>query len=165
MNRLLNLNKLFFTPTQSFSTHTKNLLNREYNLIKLGNSRANQRIYFEHVNSNKIVSPFHDIPLYQNANCHILNMIVEIPRFTNAKMEINKKEKLNPIIQDSKNNKLRYVDNVNIIIFFTDAIFFILVYFPFRFTLIMDIFLTMEPYLKLGLIYYFILNYSCKRSY
>ena len=39
-------------------------------------------------------------------------MIVEIPRYTNAKMEINKKEKLNPIIQDSKNNKLRYVDNV-----------------------------------------------------
>lgn len=118
MNRLLNLNKLLLSSsTQSFSTHTKNLLNKEFNLIKLGNSRANQRIYFEHVNSNKIVSPFHDIPLFQNANNHILNMIVEIPRYTNAKMEINKKEKLNPIIQDSKNNKLRYVDNVTFFFF------------------------------------------------
>jgi hypothetical protein len=113
MNRLLNLNKLFISlNSQSFSTHTKNLLNKDYNLIKLGNSRANQRIYFEHVNSNRIVSPFHDIPLFQNAKNHILNMIVEIPRYTNAKMEINKKEKFNPIVQDSKNNKLRYVDNV-----------------------------------------------------
>ena len=34
------------------------------------------------------VSPFHDIPLYANDQQTILNMIVEIPRWTNAKMEV-----------------------------------------------------------------------------
>jgi inorganic pyrophosphatase len=39
-------------------------------------------------------------------------MIVEIPRWTNAKMEINKKEILNPISQDIKHNELRFVHNI-----------------------------------------------------
>jgi hypothetical protein len=34
------------------------------------------------------VSPFHDIPLYANEKEGILNMIVEVPRWTNAKMEV-----------------------------------------------------------------------------
>lgn len=32
-------------------------------------------------------------------------MVVEIPKFTLAKMEINKGEKYNPIAQDTRNNK------------------------------------------------------------
>ena len=39
-------------------------------------------------------------------------MVVEIPRHTHAKMEINKKEYLNPISQDSKKDKLRYINNI-----------------------------------------------------
>lgn len=39
-------------------------------------------------------------------------MVVEIPRWSNAKMEISKDQKLNPIKQDIKKGKLRYVDNV-----------------------------------------------------
>jgi len=39
-------------------------------------------------------------------------MVVEIPRWTNAKMEISKQETLNPIRQDFKNNKLRFVHNI-----------------------------------------------------
>lgn len=35
------------------------------------------------------VSPFHDIPLYANEQQTVLNMIVEIPRWTNAKMEVS----------------------------------------------------------------------------
>lgn len=38
-------------------------------------------------------------------------MVVEIPRWTNAKMEISRSETLNPIKQDIKNGKLRYVAN------------------------------------------------------
>ncbi|KAK1134729.1 Inorganic pyrophosphatase, variant 2 [Melipona bicolor] len=53
----------------------------------------------------------HDIPLYADEANKILNMIVEIPRWTNAKMEINLKETLNPIKQDVKKGKLRYVAN------------------------------------------------------
>ncbi|KAH0615894.1 hypothetical protein JD844_026508 [Phrynosoma platyrhinos] len=42
----------------------------------------------------------------------IFNMIVEVPRWTNAKMEIATKEPLNPIKQDVKKGKLRYVANI-----------------------------------------------------
>ncbi|GMM39003.1 inorganic diphosphatase [Saccharomycopsis crataegensis] len=59
----------------------------------------------------KVVSPFHDIPLYADESKKILNMIVEIPRWTNAKMEICKEQTLNPIIQDTKKGKLRFVRN------------------------------------------------------
>ena len=38
-------------------------------------------------------------------------MVVEVPRWTNAKMEINLKEKLNPVKQDVKKGKLRFVAN------------------------------------------------------
>ena len=38
-------------------------------------------------------------------------MVVEVPRWTNAKMEIATKEKLNPIKQDVKKGALRYVRN------------------------------------------------------
>ena len=34
------------------------------------------------------ISPFHDIPLYCNAESTLLNMVVEVPRWTNAKMEV-----------------------------------------------------------------------------
>jgi inorganic pyrophosphatase len=38
-------------------------------------------------------------------------MIVEVPRWTNAKMEISKEDALNPIKQDTKKGKLRFVRN------------------------------------------------------
>ena len=69
----------------------------------------------------KPISPFHDIPLFVdkegkavdgNAKTGIFNMVVEIPRWTNAKMEISRDEPLNPIKQDSKKNKPRFVHNV-----------------------------------------------------
>ncbi|XP_052586503.1 inorganic pyrophosphatase 2, mitochondrial isoform X3 [Peromyscus californicus insignis] len=84
------------------------------------------RLFFKNVAGNYI-SPFHDIPLkvdlkkenviprkkarndeYKN----LFNMVVEIPRWTNAKMEIATEEPLNPIKQDEKNGKLRYIPNI-----------------------------------------------------
>ena len=59
----------------------------------------------------RLVSPFHDIPLYQDQEGTILNMVVEIPRWTNAKMEIDLHEQLNPIRQDIKHGKPRFVAN------------------------------------------------------
>lgn len=44
------------------------------------------RVYIE--KDGVPVSPFHDIPLYANEQQTVLNMIVEIPRWTNAKMEV-----------------------------------------------------------------------------
>lgn len=36
----------------------------------------------------QIISPFHDIPLYADAEKKIVNMVVEIPRWSNAKFEV-----------------------------------------------------------------------------
>ncbi|VVC36723.1 Inorganic pyrophosphatase [Cinara cedri] len=63
-------------------------------------------------NENGIVSPFHDIPLLADSTGKVFNMVVEIPRWTNAKMEINTTSPLNPIKQDTKKGKLRFVPNV-----------------------------------------------------
>jgi len=57
------------------------------------------------------ISPFHDIPLVANDNPKTFHVVIEIPRWTNAKMEIDTKSPLNPIVQDQKNEKLRYVKN------------------------------------------------------
>jgi len=68
------------------------------------------RIYFR--DANGPISPFHDIPLRAAGNdCNTFNMIVEVPRWTNAKMEISTKDPLNPIKQDIKKEKLRFVAN------------------------------------------------------
>ena len=45
------------------------------------------RVYIE--KDGVPVSAFHDVPLYANEQQTILNMIVEIPRWTNAKMEVS----------------------------------------------------------------------------
>jgi hypothetical protein len=37
------------------------------------------------------VSPFHDIPLFANEEKTILNMVVEIPRWSNAKLEVSRR--------------------------------------------------------------------------
>ncbi|XP_051170066.1 uncharacterized protein LOC127287269 [Leptopilina boulardi] len=81
-----------------------------YSVVERGSINSlDYRLYF--LKDESPISPFHDIPLYvDNAN-KTVNMIVEIPRWTNAKMEINVKETLNPIKQDVKKGKLRFVAN------------------------------------------------------
>ncbi|XP_075216029.1 uncharacterized protein LOC142321651 [Lycorma delicatula] len=68
----------------------------------------NYSMYFKKCNS--FVSPFHDIPLYNDENEKLFNMIVEIPRGTNAKMEISKSVILNPIKHDVINGKIRFIE-------------------------------------------------------
>ncbi|KAK3329010.1 inorganic pyrophosphatase [Apodospora peruviana] len=81
-----------------------------YTVRKVGQPfTLEHRVYIE--KDGVPVSPFHDIPLYANAEQTILNMVVEIPRWTNAKQEISKDELLNPIKQDTKKGKLRFVRN------------------------------------------------------
>jgi len=61
--------------------------------------------------ADKFISPWHDVPLYADEKQKHFNMLCEIPRWTNAKMEIATKEKLNPVKQDVKKGQLRFVDN------------------------------------------------------
>lgn len=69
----------------------------------------NYRVFFK--NENGIISPFHDIPLMADADNGIYNMVVEVPRWSNAKMEISTKDFMNPIKQDVKKGKMRFVKN------------------------------------------------------
>lgn len=66
-------------------------------------------LYFK--NESGLISPFHDIPLLADKENNIYNMVVEIPKWTNAKMEISTKDKMNPIKQDMKKGKVRFVQN------------------------------------------------------
>ncbi|KAJ6031181.1 hypothetical protein N7540_001913 [Penicillium herquei] len=90
-----------FSSSSPIMTYTVRKIAQPYTL--------EHRIYVE--KDGVPVSPFHDIPLYANAEQTILNMVVEIPRWTNAKQEISKDEFLNPIKQDTKKGKLRFVRN------------------------------------------------------
>ncbi|KAK0136332.1 Inorganic pyrophosphatase [Merluccius polli] len=56
-----------------------------------------------------------DVPpkkMKKGENEVLFNMVVEVPRWSNAKMEIATKEVLNPIKQDVKKGALRFVANV-----------------------------------------------------
>jgi 3'-phosphoadenosine 5'-phosphosulfate synthase len=55
-----------------------------------------------------VVSPWHDIPLYADDEQKIVNFVVEIPMYSTAKMEVNKAEANNVIMQDVKNGAPRY---------------------------------------------------------
>ncbi|KAN0064875.1 Inorganic pyrophosphatase [Thecaphora frezii] len=69
------------------------------------------RVYLENAKTGLPASPFHDVPLFADESKTILNMIVEIPRWTNAKVEISKEDAFNPFKQDTKKGKLRFVRN------------------------------------------------------
>lgn len=49
-----------------------------------------------------MVSPFHDIPFWVDKEKGIANMVVEIPRGQQAKLEISRDQPFNPIKQDVK---------------------------------------------------------------
>ena len=59
----------------------------EFSVRKIGQPHTlDYRAYIE--KDGQPISPFHDVPLYANEQQTILNMVVEIPRWTNAKLEV-----------------------------------------------------------------------------
>ncbi|KAG5865297.1 hypothetical protein JTB14_013793 [Gonioctena quinquepunctata] len=81
-----------------------------YSILERGSLYSTDyRVFIQ--DENGPISPFHDIPLVVDAEKNIFNMVVEIPRWTNAKMEITHEEPLNPIKQDVKNGQPRFVPN------------------------------------------------------
>jgi len=100
-NRLSHQLRLLTTKSAMASQYTPRLIGAANTL--------EHRVYIEQ--NGSVVSPFHDIPLFADQNNGIFNMIVEVPRWTNAKMEISKEESFNPIKQDIKKGRLRYVRN------------------------------------------------------
>jgi len=64
------------------------------------------RLGFKDPESTDSISPWHDIPL-EGETEGSYNMVVEIPKYTKAKMEVATKEEKNPIAQDIKKGALR----------------------------------------------------------
>ena len=84
-----------------------------YSVRQVGSANSLEYRLFLENSAGKVISPFHDIPLYPNpADKSIVNFFIEIPRWTNAKMEICKEELMNPIKQDVKKGALRFVKNI-----------------------------------------------------
>ncbi|KAK7936600.1 inorganic pyrophosphatase [Apiospora aurea] len=84
--------------------------NSSYTLRKAGQPlTADHRIWFER--DGQPISPFHDIPLRVHDGEGSLNMVVEVPRWTNAKFEITRDERINPIGQNVKGGQLRFTNN------------------------------------------------------
>jgi inorganic pyrophosphatase len=64
------------------------------------------------LNGNPI-SPWHDVPLYPNENENsVVNFVVEIPRWTDGKIEIKRDEPLNPIFHDDRDGAPRFTESV-----------------------------------------------------
>ncbi|XP_055586985.1 inorganic pyrophosphatase isoform X2 [Uranotaenia lowii] len=85
--------------------------NKKYQIVERGAPNSTDYRVFFKTEDGQSVSPLHDIPLYANDAKTVYNMVVEVPRWTNAKMEISLAEGLNPIKQDVKKGKLRFVAN------------------------------------------------------
>ena len=98
-------------PKASQAPQLADNANRRYEIVQRGQLHTlNYRCYFLDTQTKTIVSPFHDIPLVNDQHSTpngdiVYNMVVEVPRWTNAKMEINKQLKLNPIVQDIKSGE------------------------------------------------------------
>lgn len=69
------------------------------------------RVFFKR--DGETISPWHDLPLSPAPGLY--TMVNEIPRGTNAKMEIAPKEKFNPIKQDVKKGALRFMKYGNVL--------------------------------------------------
>lgn len=73
--------------TRSYTTSATTKMASPYKVRKIGAPNTlEHRVYIE--KDGVPISPFHDIPLYANAEQTVLNMVVEIPRWTNAKLEV-----------------------------------------------------------------------------
>lgn len=59
------------------------------------------------------ISFWHDVPLYPYENdTKIINVVVEIPRWTDGKIELESSEALTPIFHDDRNDAPRFVESV-----------------------------------------------------
>lgn len=113
-------NHLVLNPNKIFRMASTNAQSR-YEIVERGQlNTLSYRCYFRDAETKAIISPFHDIPLVnsqytassEQPGTTVYNMVVEVPRWTNAKMEITKKLKMNPLSQDVKNGKPRFVHNI-----------------------------------------------------
>jgi inorganic pyrophosphatase len=99
--------------SSSAAKKTSSCDTEKYSVRQVGAGNSLEYRLFLENSKGQVISPFHDVPLYPNPADHsIVNFFIEIPRWTNAKMEICKEELMNPIKQDVKKGALRFVKNI-----------------------------------------------------
>lgn len=92
-------------------TTSSTRLNANYLYLVEGSKFSTEFTQYATLNGAPI-SYFHDIPLDLDSSKAEVNMVVEIPRWSQAKFEILTSRVGNPIVQDSKNGKVRFVKNL-----------------------------------------------------
>lgn len=85
---------------------------RPLSSISVGSKHTTEFKNFAIDGTGKVLSYFHDIPINLNVAARTATMVVEVPRWSNAKFEINTQEPGNPITQDVKEGKVRFVKNL-----------------------------------------------------
>jgi len=102
--------KLLSKLSSTLNTNYFKFAKMSYNLIHKGTlNTTDYRIFYE--KDGKLISPFHDIPMMSASKPNTFNMVVEVPRWTNQKMEIATGDKMNPVKQDIKKGAVRFVNN------------------------------------------------------
>jgi len=98
--------------TRRLSQISTHLMTDSHKPLQIGAANTfDYKVYLSDSKTGQVQSFFHDLPLYANSDRNVFNMVVEIPRWTNAKLEISKDQPFNPIVQDTKKGKLRFVRN------------------------------------------------------
>ncbi|CDH49093.1 inorganic pyrophosphatase [Lichtheimia corymbifera JMRC:FSU:9682] len=104
---LLSSPKIAFTQEQPHCAD----IDCNYKLRTVGPKHTSDYAIYLENNEGTPISFFHDIPLQPSEN--VFNMVVEIPRWDNAKLETTKEVVMNPIKHDkNKDGSLRYVPNL-----------------------------------------------------
>ena len=93
--------------TSSASTRATSIMAPTFGVRKIGAANTfEHRVYIEM--NGQPVSAFHDVPLYADQQQTILNMVVEIPRWTNAKLEVSTSSgKLNRLLIMYRSPKMK----------------------------------------------------------
>lgn len=85
---------------------------RMFSSVKQGSKYSLDFKQYLQLSNGEIGSYFHDIPIGLNFKGKTVTMICEVPRWSNAKFEVSKDLKFNPIIQDTKKGEPRFVHNI-----------------------------------------------------
>lgn len=103
--------RLLLTHNHLLSTSPNTSSSTEYSYVTTG-SKFSKGFQQYATKNNQIQSYFHDIPLDLDLRKGTANVVIEIPRWSNAKFEINTKLPGNPITQDVKKGQVRFVKNL-----------------------------------------------------
>ncbi|KAI0465444.1 hypothetical protein LJB42_000679 [Komagataella kurtzmanii] len=88
------------------------MFKRLFSSVQTGPKYSSAYKNYLKLDNGKIGSYMHDIPIEYDQTSGLLNVVVEIPRWTNAKFEISRSLEANPITQDQKDGQLRFVHNL-----------------------------------------------------